>query len=425
VDLSTFRTSYARTTTSFFGLRSGWWGSWSDAETKTEESHDLALQPYINWATIMHSDAADFEFGVGTNVNLELKQDLLRNPAYLPNRFAAIEWRATPEASWRYYLSQSDAFVQVSGDLWADFLNSAQDDSSARHQRITAWHAEPRGGIAVGCGRMRDAWPLAQAVRIADVLDEEGVLDHKLSDDELQALAGFISRSWKLFYAHDRAARYYYDSLGVYLTRTRAIDHPLPVYALFRLSDYQEGDFYRPFGWRAYAEIGGSASLDAVTSTEYGLTTHDSLLRGSGSSGVGLEYARLFGLRTIVTGYLAYTLPWPITLRGWYRHIAAAYVQGRYIVTDRLSTGLSALYNSTYAIPYEPGLTRQFGHQGQIRADVRYYLADRFWVSGTAGWSASGGADYVGGKWLPRVADETFSFGADIHWGPDSPYLHL
>jgi hypothetical protein len=138
-----------------------------------------------------------------------------------------------------------------------------------------------------------------------------------------------------------------------------------------------------------------------------------------------LEYARLFGLRTIVTGHLAYTLPWPITLRGWYRHIATAYAQGRYIVTDRLSTGLSALYNPTYAIPYEPGLTRQFEHQGQIHADVRYYLADRFWISGSGGWSASGGADYVDGKWVRRVPGKTFSFGADIHWGPDSPYLHL
>jgi hypothetical protein len=425
IDLATFRTSYARTASSSFDLFADWRGYWADLPQQKEEIHDLTLNPCVNWASIMRSDAADFELGVGSNVYLDLSQNLRRDPTYLPSRSAALRWTVDPEATWRYYLWQSDAFAQASGNLRAWFLKEAQDDSSAAHYCCTAWYAEPRGRLAFGYGRIRDAWPLAQALRIADVLEQEGVLAHALSDDELQALAGFISRSWKLFYAHDHAARYYYDSLAVCLTKTGAIDRPLPVYALFRLGEYQAGDFYRPFGWRAYAEIGGSASVDIKTLAEYGSATHYSHAHGSGSSRLVLEYARLFGPRTIITTDLAYTLPWPLALFGWRSHVVAAHAEGRYIATDRLAVILSTFYSTKYAIPYVPSLTRQFEQRGQVGVEVSYYFADRLRVSGSADWSASGGAGYVGGRWVRRMPGRTFSVGADILWGPDSPSLHL
>jgi hypothetical protein len=388
----------------------------------TDERNDLALQPYVNWASIMRSDAADFEFSVGTQVDLDLRQELLRNPTYLPSQSYDLDWNVNPALSWRLYLPKSDAFVETNGSLDADFVSSA-DDASVRHVRVIQWQASGEGGIALGYGRMRDAWPLAKAVRIADILAEEGALDHKLSDDELRELAGFISRSWKLFYAHDNYARYYYDSLSAYLARTRAIERPLLAYVLFRLDESQLGYFYRPFGWRAYVEISGSGNAEAATVTENDFTEHSSHLGGSSRSDVGLQYARLFGLRTIVTGELEYTLPWPITLRGWHRHIVNAQAQASYIVTDRFSASLSAFYNWTDAFAYSPGLSPFFEYEGRASAEVRYYLADRFWLSGSAGWSASGGADNTDGRWVQRVPGRTFSVGAEIRWGPDSPYL--
>ena len=420
LDLSTFRTSYARTTSSFCGLQSYWQNLRSGSEGQAYRNLDLVLHPDVGWASIMRSDAADFEFSAGTDPKLRLQQEVLQDPLYRASQTFDLDWETETRISWRSYVPQSDAFVQMSGVLEGHFLHSTQDDASDRRLRTTTWQALPGGGIALGYGRMRDAWPLARAVRIADILNEEGVLDHRLSDEELRALAGFISRSWKLFYAHDRAARYYYDSLSALLTQTRAINRPLPAYSLFRLDEWQLDDSYRPFGWRAYAELSGSGNGALTVRSSYGNTGRSSVLKGSGRSRVALEYARLLGLRTTFTAGLEYTLPWPITLAGWYRHIGAVHVQGSYIVADRLSADLSALYTPTYAIPYEAGLERQFEHRGQVNLEMRYYLADRLWVAASGSWSASGGADYVEGSWVRRVPGKTLSIGAEVRWGPDS-----
>ncbi len=421
LDLTTFRESYARTVTSFLAVQTGWQGNWSDSGNVSDERNTFGLQPYFNWASIMRSDASDFTVWLGTQVALDADQEILRNPTYSPNRDFDLVWTAEPELTWRAYLFHSDAFVQVSGDLSADFERRSHDDSSAAHQRTTAWEGTAIGGVAVGYGRRRDAWPLAQAAYVEEVLRNEGVLAHSLSDDDLRELAGFISRAWKLFYAHDYYSRYYYDSLSSYLRKTGAVDR-LPAYVLFRLGEWQAGDFDRPFGWRVYGELSGSGNGQIATSSAYGTTSHDKYLSGTGNSSVHLAYARPLKLRTIVTGELEYTLPWPVVTSGWHSHGVTAAAQARYTVTDRLSASLEALYGSTYAIPYEHGLTRQFGRHGEVQTEIRYYLADRFWVSGSAGWSASGEAYYDAGDWHRRVPATSAWLGAGIRWGPNSPF---
>jgi hypothetical protein len=420
IDLSSFRQSYARAIVSHAGLQFDWQNSRRQQAAITEDRDELDLRPYASWASIMRSDEADLDISVETGLWLESQQELMRLPEYLPGRNINMGWDLTPEATWRSYLFGSDAFVQAHGGLSGEFGTTALDDTSARHLRASTWHGGTHGAVAIGYGRMRDAEPLAKAVRITEILREEEVLEHDLSDDELRELAGFISRSWKISWTHDYFYRHYYDSLSSYLTRTRAISRPLPAYVLFRLSEYEVGSFARPFGWRVAAQVDGSVSYEVTNRSEFGNKTVERDSDGSGGSAVTFECAKLLGLRTILSAEMVYRPPWPVALAGWYRHIATAYVAGRYMVADRLSTSLTARYSPTYSIPYSPWLTRQLEHRGKVEADVRYYLADRFYVSGNAGWSGLWWAEHIDGQWVPRMPSRSLQLGVDIRWGPDS-----
>jgi hypothetical protein len=373
----------------------------------------------------MTSDNADFSVGLHVDGNLDTKSIGDRTPEYIGSRYTESELETWPNVSWRLYLPGTDAFAEVNGSLLGRFWSAASDDTIL-HRRIHTWEGQTSVGGKLGYGRIRDAWSLARAVRITEILRQEGVLAREPSDDELRRLAGFISRAWKLFGAHELGSGYYYDSLNIYLIKSGALNATMPAYVLFRLSDdWPLGTHTRMFGWRVYAGMDGYLSGESYWNSENDSASAWNDLDGWGGSEVACEYARLFGLRTTLLAGMAYTPPWPVTTAGYYSHAVSVRARGEYMVADRLSVAVSAHLQPEYSTPYVSWLTRQFAIHGGVDAGVSYYLADRLLVDAGTGWSASGGTAYSDGRWVPGQSTTSVAVWCTIRWGPGSPDLDL
>ena len=237
------------------------------------------------------------------------------------------------------------------------------------------------GELGVGYGRMRDAWPLYQAARLSRILKEEGVLVRELSDDDLRDLGGFLSRSWKLFYAHERAAKFYYDSLEQWLLHAGAIREPLPAYALFRLDETPLiGSDTRRFGMRGFftANVQARRQSQSYDLTDTAWTELDT--SSSRSFQVGWEFSGLRGLRWSYGASAAYVLPWPRLPDSAMRHQLVLAGSASYDMTDRLVASYGIDVDPFFSPAPQSNWDNHFSLPSTHTLVFSYYVSERFAV---------------------------------------------
>jgi hypothetical protein len=228
---------------------------------------------------------------------------------------------------------------------------------------------------------MRDAWPLYKAACLARILEEEGALTHRLSDDELSDLGGFISRSWKLFYEHERAAKFYYDSLEQWLMHAEAITEPLPAYTLFRLDEAPLiGSDERRFGMRGFltANLQARRQSQSYDLTDTAWTELDTSFRRSYQ--VGWEYSGLSGLRWTYGASAAYVLPWPRLPDSVMRHQLMLAGSASYDITDRLVASYGIHVDPFYSPAPQSNWDNHFSLPSTHTLVFSYYVSERLAV---------------------------------------------
>ncbi len=237
------------------------------------------------------------------------------------------------------------------------------------------------GELGVGYGRMRDAWPLYRAARLTRILKEEGVLVRELSDDDLGDLGGFLSRSWKLFYAHERAAKFYYDSLEQWLMHAGAIREPLPAYTLFRLDETPlVGSDERRFGMRGFftANVQAFRQSQSYDLTDTAWTELFTSFRRSYQ--VGWEFSGLRGLRWSYGASAAYILPWPALPDSGMRNQLMLAGSASYDITDRLVASYGIDVDPFFSPASQSNWDNHFSLPSTHTLVLSYYVSERFAV---------------------------------------------
>jgi hypothetical protein len=235
--------------------------------------------------------------------------------------------------------------------------------------------------LGLGYGRMRDAWSLYRAARLARILKEEGMLVRELSDDDLRDLGGFLSRSWKLFYAHERAAKFYYDSLEQWLMHAGSITEPLSAYALFRLDETPLiGSDTRRFGMRGFftANVEAYRQSQSYDLTDTAWTELDT--SSDRSFQVGWEFSGLRGLRWSYGASAAYVLPWPREPDNGIQHKFELAGSASYDIADRLVASYDLDLQPFYQAAAVPGGTARISLPSVHTLAFSYYLSERFAV---------------------------------------------
>ena len=235
-------------------------------------------------------------------------------------------------------------------------------------------------GFEFGVGRIRDAWPLLKAHRIADILASESVLTRGLTDDELLELSRFVSRAWRLFELHDRPARFYYDSLEFQLRRLGAISAPLPAWVLMRLDeDLAVGDYRRDFGARF--ALNGTAELKGQYLTcfrpDIVPSKHGDVVFGTAAE---FSIARPFGLRWATSAGITYHPTfYEIDEVG---HTAEVELAASYQLLDRLQVGL----NQGLSLKTKPHAV-QAEFRSTSGLDLVFYIEERLtFTAGIDAW---------------------------------------
>ncbi|UCG43083.1 MAG: hypothetical protein JSU73_00255 [candidate division WOR-3 bacterium] len=398
IDLTTFRTDYAHHALLDWSLGGGADARSYDDSTKQESSQRLSLRGSADYRIRTLSDDVDWEldFPAGAEFRRKDRQVTTPDTAFdLSDRTADVE--IAPGFQARFYQGGTDLF------LTGGARGSTGWERHERRADIPALSSSRwlhlQGNAGVGYGRVRDAWPLLKAVRVSDILQDEGVLDRALTPDELQDLAGFISRSWRLFLAHERPAKHYYDSLEHYLRRAGAIRRSLPARALMRLDEELfVGSYERPFGWRAWATVAGWTELahEYVTGED---TSELATTEGDFEFEAGADYARPVGLNWLFTGTVSYRLHEVeesryVNIYPYEFRLGAA---ASWQALDRLSVdlGLNAcpVYRFTEYLTYRPTPpSHHLETPFSLAAGISYYAAEHLRI--VAGVGCSGYRDF-------------------------------
>jgi len=377
LDLTTFRQSYSRASRADWSLRSD---LFAFDQTGREAGQGGVLLGLAGWRTSILSEQLDLDLNASASAGAGAQNGGAPDTLPASRHYLSAALGLNSTATCHAYLPGTDAFVRVGIDAGASC--DVDDERDGREwARIRTTRLDLGSGqLGLGYGRMRDAWPLYRAARLARVLWEEGVLTRELSDDDLRGLGGLLSRAWKLFYAHDRAAKFYYDSLEQWLTRAGAISEPLPAYTLFRLDETPLiGLDERRFGMRGFltADIDahfGSLSYDAsdISWTKIDTSFHRSFR-------VGWEFRRPVGLRWSYGASAAYALPWPRT-QPRVEHRLELTGDASYDMTD----GLVASYAVGVTPYYSPAPTPYWDNLFELPSThtlvFSYYVTERFAV---------------------------------------------
>jgi hypothetical protein len=371
LDLTTFRQSYSRAS------RADWW-LWVDAGIYDRTGYRALqagdLHASLDWKTSIVSDELDLDATASADASGSGQNVGLRDTVMAESRNWSSGLRLGSAAKCHAFLFQTDAFVRGGFDL--------SGDAALTDARRCALDADLSDGeLGVGYGRMRDAAPLLKAVRLTRIMREDGVLQRELTDDDLRDLGGFLSRAWKLFYAHDRAAKFYYDSLEQRLLSAGAINEPLPAYTLFHMDEAPLiGTDTRRFGWRAFL----TANIGVHTRKEWHREADTSWAELDTSSyrsyRIGGEFSRLVGVHWAYGGSAVYILPWPRRSDGVTQQQAQLQGSVSYDLTDRLA----ASYTLDIAPSYSLGPTRYHYRHLALPSDhelvFSYYISQRFAV---------------------------------------------
>jgi hypothetical protein len=270
----------------------------------------------------------------------------------------------------------------------------------------------------LGWGRIRDAWPLLKASRIATLLEREGVLVRNPTDDELRSVAEFLSRSWKLSLAHQRSDRYYYDSLSVLLEGMGVTQGSLPARAVMRLDEaLYVGSYERRFGWQVWAGARAGYGLwrrqdshadSAVTEVGHGVSLVPTAC---------VEFARLFGLSWGLDARFDYQLDANWDSLVMVEHGFTLDVAASWQVLDRLEIGLSPgcrVRLTEQMAEFEPS---RLQWNAAVDLSGSYYLVDQLRASVGVRWVA-----YQNRLLEPAPVElnrgSNLSLSFKLHWGP-------
>jgi hypothetical protein len=332
----------------------------------------LWLHPELTWQSRLVSEPLDWEGLITTELQGSVMDETSATQDWGQSD---VELTCKPSARCDAYIGRGDWFGRfgLDGEVEASF--ESRREANTQHQTFDAG-VGTTAEAGVGYGRVRDAWPLLKAVRLTRWLEEESLLVRPLSDDEMTELAGFLARSWRLFAVHDRAARFYYDSLSFYLLKTGAIDDLLPAHALFRLD---EEPYFSPderlFGWRVFLTL----NLYTDVGVAWVPTPMFSSKAFQPYLSLGGEYARLFGQRWTLTATAGSQLDLQSGAVSR-THVALLGATGAYDVTDRLNLGAGIGLTPRYTPSEGPPLKNQLDLTTTAGLAFRYYLTGRLGV---------------------------------------------
>ena len=378
IELTSFRTSYSRVTTSDVGFYSGS-SLLSSIVSDTPYSYsEFGVSPSWHWFTKTESDPRDWSLSQWLRLGWHGSQGAWPS-AHRTDGFLYITEEV--DLNWQQYLGRSDFLVCLAPSV--GLHPYARFDSGLAEVGL---HGSGDVKLGIGYGRFRDAWPLAKAIRLVSILRDCNLLESEPREGPLLKLADFISSSWRLFYAHDRAAKFYYDSLEVILLEARVLKQPLPAYVLMKLDDaLTVGSDTREFGSRVL--IGSSGSF--LGSYEYtparGQTPADShgfLRRSIAFPYIEYRYARPIGLRWVTGADFRYDLApaadTPI-------HTANVKASGSYQLTNRLLVGVSFAAKSVGRHALGTFANPTVSLASGISGNFQYYLTDQLSVKVSVG----------------------------------------
>jgi hypothetical protein len=371
IDLASFRPSSARITTSGFSLRASADAYSSDVADTSDRETRFEARPAWAWLTEQRSDNNEFR--------IEQQAGLY----WLSSRGSYLAYRDSSEAvgigedltvTWRRYVGRSDFLFELS-----PAVNGAVIGRGATILRPIEYFLGGQASLTagIGYGRLRDAAPLMKAIRLTGILHDCAVLSRAPADSELVRLADVISRSWRLFEIHDRAAKFYYDSLEASLLQSGLIAAPLPPFALMRLDDgLMVGTDERDVGSRilvgARDSCSGSRLLDRQGDTAWKKSSQGSL--GRIHPFLECRYARPFGLRWTTDGGLTYDLA--LTSR-FTRHTLQVSVGGAYQISNRLLAEADVKVTPVWQRDSAPTAEPNNSLAAELTAGFDLYLTDR------------------------------------------------
>jgi|GEM_PF-1609214 len=412
VDLTSFRTPYAHLTATSFGfsVSSDYLSHavpdtfWSSSETSVCPSWELS--------TKTESDSRDWFVKHNLWIDGELWGQQSRLGGFYDHRVRLQEDFAS---GWRQYFGGTDLFASsaLSAFVWPDFYGN-------RDTAVRRVEAQGRGGLSfgVGYGRIRDAWPLAKAIRLIGILRDCGVLENEPREGPVTALADLISRSWRLYWAHDRNAKYYYDSLETLLLGDQLTTEPLPAYVLMKLDDdLMIGSDKREFGSRVFLGVEGAFDGELArfrpgrdsNPWQYVSWTELYLVPC-------LEYrfARPFGLRwTSSAGakYLFYDISDTV------HHSLKLELTGAYDVTNRLQVSADLICDAAMRYGARQPVWPAFSVSSDGSLGLSYYVAERLALHASAG--AYFFLPYPGREAPPRSRQSDVHIEFGLRTGPE------
>lgn len=403
IDLTSFRTPYARVTTNDVSFYSG-----SDLLSSTVSDtpysrSEFRVGPAWHWFTQTQSDPRNWSLDGRFDLSWYGYQELWHS-----ERQASRELRGTEEVSlaWQEYLGRSDFLVSFAPDIMLNPTARFDSGLTVIGAGCNGW-----GELDIGYGRFRDAWPLAKAIRLVSILRDCGVLENEPKEGQLMELADFISSSWRLFYAHDRAAKFYYDSLEVILLEDRVIREPLPAYVLMNLDDALTVGFdEREFGSQVI--VGTSADfLDEFSYTPArghgNATTHNYFKKpGVPHPTAEYQYARPIGLRWSTAADFKYELA---PAADTPTHTLNIGMTGSYQVSNRLLADVNLTFSARGRHALGTFANPTVSATGGLSGSFHYYLADRLILTASLGVVRSG--PLVGLAMLQPQSRVSFGFG--------------
>jgi hypothetical protein len=375
IDLTVFQPSYAHVMAGDVGFDAcGGFGASSDSSSSGSSS-SLALGPSATWLTKTSSDDRDFLIDEGLRLNWRRYRC---SPADVGSGYDHLTAREDFTLDWKQYFGPSDFLVALTPAVGLTPVLEFSPEAGYRGSRLSA---EGSAVVKVGFGRFRDAWPLQKAVRLAGILQDNGVLDHEPRLGELLGLADYISRSWKLFYIHDRTAKFYYDSLDARLQSLGLTAAPLSPYVLMNIDDgLMVGSDERVFGSQVVAGAGvgmfGELDYTAPFAGESASTTREGSMWWHPF--VEYRYAYPYGSSWTTGADIKYEFIPGSPLS----HKATGQLSAAYNISNRLLAHLE-FDVSADAVKDSSGYV--LNGSGTAAGGFEYYLSDRLRITATIG----------------------------------------
>ncbi|UCG43001.1 MAG: hypothetical protein JSU73_14290 [candidate division WOR-3 bacterium] len=315
-----------------------------------------------------HGSRPGYEFGVGFWTNI------------------AANWYPVPPIplGLRCYLYSRAEWNTTHDDPIAPY-DYAEEGETIPAKTYSALQTATTLVPGLSIGRLRDATPVILALRVEEVLRDEGLLDGRLNEADLQQLARVIDRQWlpKFVHDHGRHERWWFDELE---TRVRALGPgraPIPARAWLRIREALV------LNW--YSSLGEGYGLHNVPRRTVGLRLVPKVTfrynSGWRKHTLGdTSWSEFFTHDTIVSPGLELDAGWPLTTRlhlladldyhPMDEHWQSARLRASTLLGERYH-GMLTLYQSAH---WDPKFERRpWGVNAD--ADLDWFLEDRLVLS--------------------------------------------